>query len=282
MSFDDEMRSTSGYFMSMSAPGTPMHVSDPDVMSPPGTPQHCTDAPSDDMDDLARFMQSTNLDGKREGQWAYLSPGMTREEQLRVISGEQSVTTPKKSGEEKKTGENMTAQQAMNEHLAMLAAHSSNTPSTPSATRQLPTPPSTPESPLELLKAQYREALRTGTSPTALARAPLPKNTQELESLSVYIANEVYIYAQERGLGGVVFSPLCHPCYPHWLPGSYMHPATPIVQRVFEQMTGKTEASSGADLSSEFDADNDGYETEEDEDTLNEAGSMAMDISFGR
>jgi hypothetical protein len=263
--------------------------------SAPGTPMRCSDAASIDIDDLTQCLQATNLDGKRKGQWNFFPPGTSREEQLRIINGEE----PKKSEEEKESDEGMTAQQAMDEHLAMLANHplsvaGDNTPSTPAAPRQQSTPPASLDSPLELLKAQYRGALRTGTSPTALARATLPNNTQELESLSVYMADEIYTWSQEMGLGGVVFSPLTHPCYPHWLPESYVHPATAVVQKVFEQMTGPaeaTDASSDVNLSflddaSPADIVDEGEETEEDED-MNRvpgsmSGSMAMDISFGK
>ena len=183
---------------------------------------------------------------------------MTRDEQLRVISGDQSASMPQESAEETETGEpqeggdKITVAQAMDNHLAMLAAH---TPSTGSnkitattlvAARSLPTPPNTPKVPLELLKLQYRDALRTGTSPNALARAPLPKYVQELKSLSVFKADEVYAWSQQMGLGDVIFSPPCHPCYPHWLPGTYLHRVTPIVQSVFEQMTvSPAETSNG-------------------------------------
>jgi hypothetical protein len=224
------------------------------------------------IDDLTQCLQATNLDGKRKGQWNFFPPGTSREEQLRIINGEE----PKKSEEEKESDEGMTAQQAMDEHLAMLANHplsvaGDNTPSTPAAPRQQSTPPASLDSPLEL-----------------------PNNTQELESLSVYMADEIYTWSQEMGLGGVVFSPLTHPCYPHWLPESYVHPATAVVQKVFEQMTGPaeaTDASSDVNLSflddaSPADIVDEGEETEEDED-MNRvpgsmSGSMAMDISFGK
>jgi hypothetical protein len=266
--------------------------------SAPGTPMRCSDAASIDIDDLTQCLQATNLDGKRKGQWNFFPPGTSREEQLRIINGEPPLAAPKKSTEEKEGEVKMTVAEAMDAHLATLAQISASaavndTPATPSTARQAPTPPASPDSALELLKTHYREALRTGTSPNALARAPLPKNNQEIELLSAFMADEVHAWSQEMGLGGVVFSPLAHPCYPHWLPSSYLHPSTAVVQKVFEQMTGPgeaTEASSDANLSflddaSPADVANEGEETEEGED-LNRVpgstlGSMAMDISFG-
>jgi hypothetical protein len=266
--------------------------------SAPSSPMHYSKASKNDIDDLVQHLQATNLNGKREGQWTFFPPGTSREEQLRLINGDQPAATSKKSEEENKKENAMSIQQAMDAHLAMLAQNTpsvggNDTPSTPAAARQQPTPPASPNSPFELLKAQCRVALRTGTSPTALARATLPENTQELESLSVYMADEVYKWSQEMGLGGVVFSPLTHPCYPHWLPESYVHPATAVVQKVFQHMTGPTEAtdaSSDANLSFLDDASADvvdeGDETEEDEDLNRVPGSMpgsiAMDISFGK
>jgi hypothetical protein len=164
-----------------------MHCSDADVLSATCTPMHCSDTASDGINDLAQVLRSTNLDGKREGQWAFLSPGMTRDEQLRVISGDQSASSPQKPAEEMETGESqeggdkITVAQAMDNHIAA---------TTLLAARSLLTLPSTPKSALELLKGEYRDALRTGTSPTALACAPLPMQPQELESLSIFMADE--------------------------------------------------------------------------------------------
>jgi hypothetical protein len=270
--------------------------------SAPGTPMRCSDAASIDIDDLTQCLQATNLDGKRKDQWNFFPPGTSREEQLRIINGEPPLAAPKKSTEEKEGEVKMTVAEAMDAHLATLAQISASaavndTPATPSTARQAPTPPASPDSALELLKTHYREALRTGTSPNALPRAPLPKNNHEIELLSVFMADEVHAWSQEMSLGGVVFSPLTHPCYPHWLSSSYLHPSTAVIQKVFEQMTGSVEATEATDASSDAnlsflddvssaDVVDQGEETEEDED-MNRvpgsmSGSMAMDISFGK
>ncbi|KAF1832498.1 hypothetical protein BDW02DRAFT_625513 [Decorospora gaudefroyi] len=149
----------------------PFNHHQPSTMNSPPDPPSWSPTPTDnDIHVLTHQLQHTNLDGKRAGQWTYLRPGTTREEQLRIIADENETKQQqeKKEKGEKEAGDGMTIQQAMDTHLAMLASHS--LPHHHRSTNNNTMPPS-------------KHAPPTHT--------PTPHNCHDLERLDVDMANRV-------------------------------------------------------------------------------------------
>jgi hypothetical protein len=90
-----------------------------------------------------------------------------------------------------------------------------------SSAPSLPPVSSYPTGSLHELQHHYLTALASATAPDALAHAPLPSDSAELEELSIFMAIQI---AQRIRLGQTdVFSPLAHPCYPLWVLSGGQH-----------------------------------------------------------
>lgn len=70
---------------------------------------------------------------------------------------------------------------------------------------------------------KYVTVLNTAGSATVFANAPLPEHAAGLEELSIFMADMIAKRCVNNGGRGYVYSPVAHPCYPHWLPAGYEH-----------------------------------------------------------
>jgi hypothetical protein len=209
---------------------------------------------------LADHLASTNLNRTANSPWIYYPPGTSLDEQLLILAGVEDYKLSGEPGETFRPSEvaknpgpagtdfsnqdsvtkAMDAQFAhltdaelsnlMQRSLQISASSQHIYPSIPSATPNsssvssapsLPPVPSYPTGSLHELQHHYLTALASATAPDALAHAPLPSDSAELEELSIFMAIQI---AQRIRLGQtVVFSPLAHPCYPLWVLSGGQH-----------------------------------------------------------
>jgi hypothetical protein len=80
----------------------------------------------------------------------------------------------------------------------------------------------------------------------ALADSDLPSSPCELETLGLYISNELMRRYQAGEVVNVVFSPLAHPCHPCWL---LVHEVNDVIMKAYGEMEGLERAMGRMDVS---------------------------------